>query len=143
MLLGFLDGADRAIVRVTMNGPARSATLHLELDTGSQPHVSLDQDWADFLGIATTEGHRATFADGRSSEVLAGAAKVDWLGKLLEIEVIVWPRPKDAAPVDKSQYRYRGTPEGLLGRMLLMSKALSIDYVNRRVVITEPAPLGA
>ena len=143
MLFGFLDKAQRAIVRVTVSGVAHTATLHLEVDTGSQPHLCLDEDWADYLGIDTRTGHRATFADGKSKTVLAGAAKVDWLGKDLAVEVIVWPRPRKSAVMDKSQSRYRGDPEGLIGRKLLSTNALSIDYVNQRVVITEPAPSGA
>ena len=143
MIVGFFDRAHRAIVRVVVTGGKQSATLHLEVDTGSQPHICMDEDWADHLGIVTTKGHRATFADGRSKTVLAGAAKVDWFGRSTDVEVIVWPRSKQSAPEDRSQHRYRGTPEGLIGRKLLASNAVSTDYVNGRVAIIEPAPSGA
>jgi predicted aspartyl protease len=143
MIAGFFDRAHRAIVRVVVTGGKQSATLHLEVDTGSQPHICMDEDWADHLGIVTTKGHRATLADGKSKSVLAAAAAVSWHGSLHPVEVIVWPRSKKATPLDKSLTQYRGTPEGLIGRQLLMGSALSLDYLNRQVLITQPPPSGA
>ncbi len=143
MLQGYLDQAQRAIVRIELTSP-KAATLRLEIDTGSQPQICIHEDLADQLGVVMSKGHRATFADGKSRTVFAGAATVNWFGNPLDVEVLVWPRGKSPAAAPTSgQGRNRNVPDGLLGRSLLNSTALSIDYVNRRVEISMPASQGA
>ena len=90
MLLGYLDQAQRAIVRIELTGPT-VATLRLEIDTGSQPQICIHEDLADQLGIVKSKGHRATFADGESRTVFAGPATVSWFGSLLDVEVLGGP----------------------------------------------------
>jgi predicted aspartyl protease len=143
MIRGYFDRAQRAIVRVELAGSARTEKLNMEIDTGSQPQVCIDQDWADYLGIATTEGHRATFADGTSKTVLAGAAKLNWFGELVDVEVIVWPRANSDAPKEVQSNVRRTHPDGLLGRSLLATNVLRMDYLNGEIEISESKPKGA
>ena len=136
---GFLSAPERddyrAIVRVKVMGPAHEATMSLEIDTGAAPSIIMSQGWARHLGITGQDGHSATLADGSLRPVQMGSANVEWLGETRQVEVVIWDDPAGQLPPISSsrRSRYRGTPDGLVGRSLLKLSALSIDYPKQHV----------
>lgn len=137
---GFLSAPERddyrAIVRVKVAGPAHEATMNLEIDTGAAPSIIMSQGWARYLGIVGQDGHSATLADGSVRPVQIGSASIEWLGEARQVEVVIWDDPAEGvSPIRSRRGRYRGTPDGLIGRNLLKLTALAIDFPAHQVQI--------
>jgi predicted aspartyl protease len=133
---GFFTNDLRARLRVQASGPSKTMVLTFEIDTGASKELLIHRSLADELGLKTsTENEFATLADG-TTEVEVASAKLDivWMNETKPIDVLVWPlTPGTAAPV-----RNKNTIDGLIGRGLLADTKLEIDYVNRKIVLTQP-----
>jgi predicted aspartyl protease len=122
------SGDSRAKMRLTVSGQP----LLFEIDTGASVELSLSEETALALGLQPKKDRQiATLASGQHSEILLAQAEVNWLGELVTVEVTVWPSVQVSARL-KARKR---EPAGLIGRGLLRSTRLVIDYVNRRVEI--------
>jgi predicted aspartyl protease len=136
----------RAIVRLDVNGEQKMAAMNLEIDTGAQAAMMMSQVWADYLGLTVELGHSATLADGTQRSVGMAQVMIEWCNTVHEIEAVVWPGFTDLELPPSSasgSRRYRGRPDGLVGRRLLRNCVLTIDYPNRHVMVQESKSSGA
>lgn len=138
MLRGFFlnDYDHRARLRVRAFGPTQTLDLTFEIDTGASEELFVHHELAEQLGLKfDDQRHLMTLADG--TQVLGSSAtmQIDWIDGQLPVEVTVWPRAAGAP----RPARQRNRLDGLIGHRLLRQSRLSIDYINRKVVIERPA----
>jgi predicted aspartyl protease len=134
----FLNANDhRARLRVQASGPNKTIYLTFEIDTGASRDMLIHQTLADELGLKTeNDDDLATLADGTTEvAVLKATVEVVWMGESKPVNVLVWPGT--VAPV-----RNKNTIDGLIGRDLLRDTHLTIDYVNRKILIAKPTHEG-
>ena len=139
-----IDATLRAILRLPVKGPSRSAYMNFEIDTGSQPELITSEEWAIHLGLKIVGGRMIGLADGTKRMASAGSIEVEWLDGLLQLDAIVLPPSNGAqAFASPNRPRHGGQIDGLLGRQLLSQGArLGIDYVARSAKVLKSAPLA-
>jgi predicted aspartyl protease len=128
-----IDKTLRAIVRLRITGPANSAYLNLEIDTGSQPELIVSDEWANHLGLAGLSRQDVTLANGETIQAVVAEGTIDWLDGPRLIDVIVFPSNTKLQPfASPGRAKHAGLVDGLLGRRLLkQGAALHIDYVAK------------
>jgi predicted aspartyl protease len=136
----FLSDVDhRAWIRVRAAGAVKTLDLLLEIDTGASNEVFISHELATELGLQILASARvATLADGSELPVLQAKLQIEWLDGTREVDATVWP-----SNPNKRGRRKRSQSDGLIGQALLLQSHLSIDYVNRKVVLTKPVIEGA
>ena len=139
-----IDATLRAVVRLPVKGPSRSARMNFEIDTGSQPELITSEAWASYLGLTATGGQVLMLADGTQRVASAAQIEVEWLDGPLVLDAIVLPSRQGvqafAAP---DRRRHGGQIDGLPGRQLLARGShLEIDYVARSAKVRKSEPLA-
>ena len=111
--------------------------LNFEIDTGASSELIVSKDCADWLGVLTEDGYKATLADGSVIDAVKGLAQIDWFGIKTYVEVTIFPGTSGF--VSPRAARAGGRPHGLLGRNLLRKNTLTIDYPNGHVTLDTAA----
>ena len=129
----------RAIVRVRATGPIKTLDLTFEIDTGASEQLFIGGELAEELGLKLDKEQTATLANGSEVIVFQAKLQIEWLDGAYEVDATVWPINPDKPRGRRSKNK----PDGLIGQALLLQSHLSIDYVNRKVVLTKPVIEGA
>ena len=138
-----IDKTLRAVIRLKITGPANSAYLNFEIDTGSQPELIISDEWAAHLGLLCLSQQDVTLANGETILAVVAESTVDWLDGPRLVDVIVFPSNAKLQPfASPARARHAGLVDGLLGRRLLKQGAvLHVDYVTKIGAITSPLPV--
>jgi predicted aspartyl protease len=128
-----IDKTLRAVIRLKITGPAKSAYMNFEIDTGSQPELIISDEWATHLGLSGLSNQDVTLANGETIEAVVAEGTVDWLDGQRLVDVIVFPSSAKLQPfASPSRAKHAGLIDGLLGRRLLKHGAvLHMDYVAK------------
>jgi predicted aspartyl protease len=137
MLRGFFLGQTdtRALVRLNVSGSAQSVMLTFEIDTGASETLIIGEELAKRLGARPFDKKQwATLANGTLVRVLQAEMTIEWLGGHETVDATIWPQEN----TPNSSSGGKNAVAGLIGRKLLKTAHLSIDYVNRKIVLTKP-----
>jgi hypothetical protein len=127
----------RAIIRLLVGEGAKRQTLRLEIDTGANRAVFVSEAIAKDLCPVLEGSHSGILADGSTREAVKGTVTVEWFGTSKSVEVFGWAG-------DTSDNRgKKNRIDGLAGRDLFLDASLHLDFVNRKITVTRPAPEGA
>jgi predicted aspartyl protease len=110
--------------------PGRDDALLGQIDTGFNGYLFVHQTIAEQLGfISSGQTTELEFADHTQHSAHFAAGRIEWFGKLLDIDVLVTARSLPRMMPDD--------PIGLIGTALLNPHKLIIDFTTRRVLITQ------
>jgi predicted aspartyl protease len=146
MLPGYIDQNGTARVRLDVTGSKGSQSLIFEIDTGFFGTLLLPIEWTNLL----TSGYEATpqaifLADGTHREARVCNLDLQWIGGRCSVEVLGIQRPtvpdghaKPTQPfaLPNATDRRGGKPHGLMGRGLLSSTRLDINWLEGTVSIS-------
>ena len=119
-MIGRIDDAGRALVRVSVRVQAGSTPLEIEawIDTGFTGELVLPQDVIDSLGLAQSGTVNAELGDGSAVVLNTYTCLIDWFGREQSIEVVA---NSGSLP--------------LLGVGLLRKQKLFVDYAAKTLTI--------
>lgn len=119
-MIGSVDDAGRALVRIRLKNPtdATEAELDAWIDTGFTGELVLPQQTVMSLGLPLGPSVMARLADGSNVQLDAHTCLLEWFDEWKRIEVVA------------NQGHYP-----LLGVGLLVDRDLRINYRTKKIII--------
>ena len=119
-MIGVVDNAGRAILRIQLKHPTSATITDLEtwIDTGFTGELVIPMQQIAALGLPLGPAVKAVLADGSQIKVDTYFCLVEWFGKWKNVEVVA------------NQGRFP-----LLGVGLLLGHDLHIDYQAKTILL--------
>ncbi|RMH68864.1 MAG: hypothetical protein D6675_14620 [Gemmatimonadetes bacterium] len=121
-MIGFLDDAKRPKIKLNVDGRRTSLSVVALIDTEFNGDLCLPVEVAVQLGLEPVQVVEVEKADGSIENTLVFSGFVEWFGESREVDILL----TDA-------------PESLIGTRLLEQTRMTIDFVEKMVMIENKA----